>query len=270
VVHWFVFVEMRIERIALVTKPTPVGCYGVPRNALPHLTPETKTAAVIASAAELAAEHGFEYATLWRISRASGVPERTIVHHFGNKEGVLRELCREHISALTASVLAADQPLEMRRRRLDALALALIDAINARAAAHEAVLQAKHWLSREDREDLRQRQRWVSAIFTEAIEAVLPALKRRPGLTKPAVISLLVLLNQHGTWFREGGPMRRTSYASFAVTAVLSGLRQHLRGRPGDDIFAGDVYYGPPAPSRGRVTARSKTTTASKRADQRN
>lgn len=192
-------------------------------------TTEQKTAAILASAAQLIASQGFQSATLRMIARDSGVIERTIIYHFGSKEGILSAICQRHMATLLNAVEKADQPAEKRRRRLDALALALVEAISDEADAHATLLIADDLLPLAERQDLRQRQNWLIALFAEAMEAVVPGLQGRSDLAKPSVLSLLILLNQHGTWFQDGGPMRRSSYAKFAVSAVLSETRNQLR-----------------------------------------
>jgi len=183
----------------------------------------------LATAAQLVARDGIEPTTLRLIARDSGVIERTIIYHFGSKEGVLSELCRRHMAALLHAVEKADLPDERRRKRIYKLALALVEAISERADAHATMLEAETRLSLAERRDLRQQQRWLIALFAEAMETVEPRLKGRRDLAMPAVMSLLILFNHHCTWFREGGPMRRSSYATFAVNSMLSGVRNQLR-----------------------------------------
>ncbi len=191
-------------------------------------SPEQRTDAILASAAQLVAAQGVEFATLPRIARASGEVERTVIYYFGSKNGILREVCLRQVRALLEAVENADQPEQTGRPRLDAMARALVQAINDHAAAHATLLEAKARLALVDRQDLDQQRRWLVLLMTDAMIGVLPALQGRPDLIEPAAQSLLTMLTEHDRWFSENGPMSRSNYAQFAVTMVLSGVTRQL------------------------------------------
>jgi AcrR family transcriptional regulator len=178
-------------------------------------SPEQRTDAILASAAQLVAAQGVEFATLPRIARASGEVERTVIYYFGSKNGILREVCLRQVRALLEAVENADQPEQTGRPRLD-------------AAAHATLLEAKARLALVDRQDLDQQRRWLVLLMTDAMIGVLPALQGRPDLIEPAAQSLLTMLTEHDRWFSENGPMSRSNYAQFAVTMVLSGVTRQL------------------------------------------
>ena len=194
-----------------------------------HSKAEQVPGAIVAGVTRVIARRGVDGATLDRMARETGVLISTIIYHFRSKRGVLAEICRRHMALLLSVVEQADQPEVTARHRLDAMAAALVEAIAGASAAHDAMLQAGGRLAAGDARDLRQQQRWLVALFVEAAEAVVPALRQRADLAKPAVLSLLILLTHHAEWFREDGAMSRAAYARFAVSSMLGGIRHGLR-----------------------------------------
>lgn len=204
-----------------------------PRADRPGWNARTRREAVVQEAARLFAELGYHRASFGRIAQAAGVSQPFIVKRWLTKEALLLEICERHIDGL---LLAMEQvPPEAPLPRLEAMAVALADAVAADRTAARTLPQSGVALGATPLRDLKARQRWLLAIFIEALEATLPKLARRPDLATPAALSLLSLLTSHDLWFREAGPMSRPDYARFAVRSIVAGLRGTIGRRAASD-----------------------------------
>lgn len=77
-------------------------------------SPSSKTAAgrerILAAAAELFAERGFDRTSTARLAAAAGVPQGLIFYHFGTKEELLHAIVRERSGQVLADLAPPETP----------------------------------------------------------------------------------------------------------------------------------------------------------------
>src|ERR1700731_3031171 len=73
----------------------------------PRRTPEEARRLILSAAQELLADTGPKGLRLQEIANAAGISHPLILHHFGSREGLVRELTREAAAELRDKLLAA-------------------------------------------------------------------------------------------------------------------------------------------------------------------
>jgi TetR/AcrR family transcriptional regulator len=122
-------------------------------------------------------------------------------------------------------VRSADDAALAPRARLEALAVALIEAYRDTDAEHQVQIAELKKLPAPQQASLKALERDLVRRFSDAIAAARPGLD--PSLLKPVTMSLFGMLNWHYLWFRPDGPMSRADYARLAVGLVVEGSGDH-------------------------------------------
>lgn len=183
---------------------------------------EEKRDAILARAARVFAEQGYERASMNRVAEACGVSKALLYHYHPSKESLLFDIIHGHLRKLVAVMEQAPDDPDPKARLLNLVA-ALLDAYRDADAEHKLQLEALGALPPERQEEIRALERRLVAIMAEAVRKLHPALP--PEQLKPAVMSLFGMLNWFYLWFREGGPMSRRDYARMAATIFADGVR---------------------------------------------
>jgi hypothetical protein len=140
------------------------------------------------------------------------------------------------------------------QRRLIAICTALLDAYRGADAEHQVQISSLKLLPRTQQDVLKELERRLVTIFSEAIAALLPSVAKQPDTLKPLTMSLFGMLNWHYLWFREGKGMTRESYALMAANLILAGAEDAIRAA------------GAPTASS-KATALAKPAVAKKKAE---
>lgn len=185
---------------------------------------EDKRRAILDRSAKLFAEHGYDRASMSMIAAGCGVSKGLLYHYYEDKEALLFDVIRSHLEALIEVVRAVDGRDLAPAERLAALAAALLEAYRDADAEHQVQIVGLRLLSSERQGALRDLERALVRIFSEAIAAVHPELQGDPRLAA-ITMSLFGMLNWHYLWFRENGPLSREDYASLAARLVVEGTR---------------------------------------------
>jgi AcrR family transcriptional regulator len=149
--------------------------------------------------------------------------------YFPTKADLVYALLDLHLHDLLEALGHADDCALEPRARLEALAAGYLDyALGEGADSHRAFRQIEHWTTPSRRLDVRVKQRWIVALFLEALEAALPELAARPALASPLILSLFAMLNGAQHWLRPAGPLTAAAYAALAVGCMLCGAKEAL------------------------------------------
>jgi TetR/AcrR family transcriptional regulator len=184
---------------------------------------DDKRRAILATATELFAEHGYDRSSIAEVAKACGVSKALLYHYYTSKEVLLHDIIEHHLTRLLVAIEAADEAELSPRARLEALSVALLVAY--RDANHEHKIQINELgkLPEPQQEPLKALERELVERFADAVAAVRPELKEN-GLLKPVTMSLFGMLNWHYLWFRPKGQLSRADYARLAVTLLLEGV----------------------------------------------
>lgn len=190
---------------------------------------DQKRLGILSQSARLFAQHGFTGTSITMIAEACGVSKALMYHYYNSKDDVLFDVLADHLKHLVALVEAAAATESDGRRRLVAICTALLDAYRGADAEHQVQISSLKLLPRAQQDILKELERRLVTIFSEAIAASLPSAARQPEMLKPLTMSLFGMLNWHYLWFRDGKGMTREAYASMAAKLILSGAEDAIR-----------------------------------------
>jgi NAD(P)H-dependent flavin oxidoreductase YrpB (nitropropane dioxygenase family)/AcrR family transcriptional regulator len=194
--------------------------------------------AILRVFAEQVADRGYADTSLADVAAELDLSKGTIVHHFGSKETLLREL---HVAYFTRRFAEADYVLAQLGdpvSRLVAMIYALLAAHRDDRAASLACLRE---LVRYFDGDLtgyvrEQRTRYmaiVSGILRDGADAGL----FRTDDPVMSALQVFGMCNYAWTWYRPEGPQSVEDIASLFARTILGGLT----GQPGADSVSGDL-----------------------------
>lgn len=183
---------------------------------------EAKRLAILHSSASLFAQFGFSGTSITMIAEACGVSKALLYHYYPDKEALLYAILHTHLEELLESVSREAESVQEPAERVFAIAAALLDAYRDADAEHQVQISNLKLLPAEKQEQLRDLERSLVALLSDALAAALPAIGRGP-LLKPLTMSMFGMLNWHYLWFREGKGLGREDYARLVTQLVLSG-----------------------------------------------
>ncbi len=215
---------------------------------------DKKRLGILSQSARLFAQHGFTGTSISMIAEACGVSKALMYHYYNSKDDVLFDVLADHLKHLVAMVEAAAATSSDDRQRLVAICTALLDAYRGADAEHQVQISSLKLLPRAQQDVLKELERRLVTIFSEAIAALLPSVAKQPDTLKPLTMSLFGMLNWHYLWFREGKGMTREGYAQMAANLILAGAEDAIRAA------------GAPTASS-KATALAKPAVAKKKAE---
>ncbi|MCO5129468.1 MAG: TetR/AcrR family transcriptional regulator [Xanthobacteraceae bacterium] len=189
---------------------------------------EQKRLGILSQSARLFAQHGFTGTSITMIAEACGVSKALMYHYYDSKDDVLFDVLADHLKHLVATVEAAATERDARRR-LIAISTALLDAYRGADAEHQVQISSLKLLPSAQQDVLKELERRLVTIFSEAIAASLAPAAARPDILKPLTMSLFGMLNWHYLWFRDGKGMTRDAYARMAANLILAGAEDAIR-----------------------------------------
>ncbi|NRG19022.1 TetR/AcrR family transcriptional regulator [Rhizobiales bacterium] len=186
---------------------------------------DEKRKAILKTSAELFSEHGFDRASMSQIAQGCGVSKALLYHYYANKDQLLFDIIRDHLDELIAGVEAAHDPSRAAEQRLRNYVGALLEAYRDANAEHKIQINDMKRLAPDQQEELKEKERHLVRLFSEAIVEAIPELGDGSKLLKPVTMSLFGMVNWHYLWFRPHGPVSREDYADIATAILLNGAR---------------------------------------------
>jgi TetR/AcrR family transcriptional regulator len=181
-----------------------------------------KRAAVLAGAAPLFAERGYDRTSMAEIALALGVSKALFYHYFPSKDALLFAIIKAHLDELVAAVEAAAQEPRDPRGRLHAIVTAILDCYRDADTEHKIQINHLGQLPEPRQAELRAMERRLVDVMAAAVKALNPDLPAR--LVKPITMSIFGTLNWKYMWFREGGAVGRTAYAELVPQLFADGV----------------------------------------------
>uniref|UniRef100_Q07SY3 Transcriptional regulator, TetR family n=1 Tax=Rhodopseudomonas palustris (strain BisA53) TaxID=316055 RepID=Q07SY3_RHOP5 len=185
---------------------------------------DDKRRTILDRSAELFSEYGYDRASMNRIAAACGVSKANLYHYYKDKDALLFDVIRFHLDHLLKVVRDADQPALGPQARLRELAATLLEAYRDADAQHHVQINSLRFLSPERQTELKNMERELVRIFSDAVAGVAPQLRGAP-LLKAVTMSLFGMLNWHYLWFKEGGAVTRADYAELVARLITEGSR---------------------------------------------
>ena len=189
---------------------------------------DEKRLGILSRSARLFAEHGFTGTSITMIADACGVSKALMYHYYDSKDDVLFDILDDHLKHLVAVVEAAADSSADPRERLIAIAIALLEAYRGADAEHQVQISSLKLLPPTKQETLKEMERSLVRIVSDAIADALPAVAKKHDLLIPLTMSMFGMLNWHYLWFRDGKGMTRDAYARMATGLVLAGADEAI------------------------------------------
>jgi AcrR family transcriptional regulator len=184
---------------------------------------DRKRQGILSRSAALFAEHGYTGTSITMIAEACGVSKALMYHYYSSKDAVLFDLLQDHLQNLVAVVEAAAQSAGEPEEKLFAISAALLEAYRGADAEHQVQISSLKLLPPAQQEILKEMERKLVAIASDAIADAIPHVAKKRQLLKPLTMSFFGMLNWHYLWFRDGKGITREKYARMVTGLILSG-----------------------------------------------
>jgi AcrR family transcriptional regulator len=189
---------------------------------------DRKRQGILSRSATLFAEHGFTGTSITMIAEACGVSKALMYHYYRSKDAVLFDLLEDHLQNLVTVVEAAAQSDGEPKEKLFAISAALLEAYRGADAEHQVQISSLKLLPPAQQEILKEMERRLVAIVSDAIADAIPHAAKKRHLLKPLTMSLFGMLNWHYLWFRDGKGITREKYARMVTGLILSGAEEAM------------------------------------------
>jgi AcrR family transcriptional regulator len=189
---------------------------------------DKKRQGILSRSAALFAAHGYTGTSITMIAEACGVSKALMYHYYASKDAVLFDLLSDHLQHLVGVVEAASRSAPDGKEKLFAISAALLEAYRGADAEHQVQIASLRLLPPAQQEGLKEMERKLVALVSDALLAAIPSLARKHPLLKPLTMSLFGMLNWHYLWFREGKGLTRDKYARMVTALILAGADEAM------------------------------------------
>src|SRR5690349_18994286 len=186
---------------------------------------ERRREEVVAAAARVFAERGFEATTVDDLMEATGLQRGGLYHYMSNKSELLGEIHRRLIEPLLAEVERIEVEPHDPPTTLRLIAHAL--AHNLRDYNNEMIVFLHEWRTiRDDAawEDIRRARRDLEHVIERALRRGVMAGDFEIPDTRLAVLGLLGMFNHAHQWFRADGRVTADELADCFADIYLRGV----------------------------------------------
>jgi AcrR family transcriptional regulator len=189
---------------------------------------DKKRLGILSRSAALFAAHGYTGTSITMIAEACGVSKALMYHYYSSKDAVLFDLLSDHLQHLVTVVDGASQSSSNGKERLFAISAALLEAYRGADAEHQVQIASLKLLPAAQQESLKEMERQLVVLVSDALVAAIPSLAKKRHLLKPLTMSLFGMLNWHYLWFREGKGITRDKYARMVTGLILAGANEAM------------------------------------------
>ena len=189
---------------------------------------DRKRQGILSRSAALFAQHGYTGTSITMIAEACGVSKALMYHYYNSKDAVLFDLLQDHLQNLVAVVEAAARSAGKPEEKLFAISAALLEAYRGADAEHQVQISSLMLLPPAQQETLKELERKLVVIVSDAIADAIPHAAKKRHLLKPLTMSLFGMLNWHYLWFRDGKGITREKYARMVTGLILSGAEDAM------------------------------------------
>lgn len=190
---------------------------------------DAKRGQILATAARVFAEQGFDRASMARLAEACGISKANIYHYYDSKDALLYDILDSYLSELRDRIAAIDGRALSPEAHLRAVILEILMAYRGADDEHRVQIGAMAALPAEKQHVLRDYQRDLVAQMAGILRRVAPETlgDDGPGTRRKlhaATMSVFGMLNWFYMWNREDTDAAREAYADLVGTLVLGGI----------------------------------------------
>ncbi|MGH3459578.1 TetR/AcrR family transcriptional regulator [Aeromicrobium sp.] len=179
---------------------------------------------VLAVAAEVFTERGYDGTSMEHLSRASGLSKSSIYHHVEGKEQLLRLALERALDPLLASLDADDVTTGRAVDRLQHLVRRDVE-ILADRLPYVTLLLRVHGNTKTERWALDQRRRFDRAVARLVQEAIDEGDVRSDVDARTTAHLMFGIVNSIIEWYRPGRDSSPAALADQITSMVLDGIR---------------------------------------------
>lgn len=183
---------------------------------------ETKSHAILDSAAALFAKEGYPSAKMQDVAKACGATKSMLYHYFPTKDDLLFAMLMEHLERVVHSVETAIALEVPPRDKLQAMVQVYTQKSAQSRRRHMIAMQDVKYLPRAKQTPLIELQRKLTDLVAELLREVNPDLP--DDVYKPYTMMLIGLLNWTDMWYRPSGAMKPQELCDRLARLFLKGF----------------------------------------------
>ena len=177
---------------------------------------EQRREAIVARAADLFAERGFNGASVSDLALACETSKSLIYHYFPSKEDILHEVMASHIDQLVEDI--EDTPADVGPiEALSAIVHRFMHHYVGAASRQKVLLNELGHLPPERRASIVGKQRRLIETVQRLLTAIEPALAADPAQARVKTMLLFGMINWTHTWLEPEGPVSVDRIADMVV-----------------------------------------------------
>ncbi len=191
---------------------------------------------ILAAAARLFAERGFNSSTMTEVAAACGISKGTLYHYVRDKQDLLAQITSAHVQRLQQLVQDVAAQQLPPREHMSELVLRFMQAYENAQAEHRVLTEDVKFLpdtpppgaggrgaATSPREAVLEGQRQVVQAVADAVARLRPDLQCA-GLHKPVAMLLFGMMNWTFTWLKASGPLSHQDVARLLLGLFLGGI----------------------------------------------
>jgi AcrR family transcriptional regulator len=185
---------------------------------------DDKRLMILEKAAELFGKQGFHKTSIQEISAACNSSKAWVYHYYKAKEAILFHLVYDFLGILrerTTKAMAAEPD---PRGKLRAFIAEYIRTLIEYRINHSVIFNDTRFLSQEEQEMIRAREREHVAQLREILVLVSPRLEERHEQVMPATLLVNGAISWTYTWYDPAGSMSLEQLVDLAERMIVKGV----------------------------------------------
>ncbi len=195
-----------------------------------RMKPEARREQILAAAAQVFFEKGYDHASIRDLSRAAQTSIAGMYHHFADKEQVLFSLLDFAVDQLLERQRAAAAMAGGPRQRLEAKVRALVSVVVEHRCEVTLLFHEGHRLKPEHHQIIYAKQRQSVDLLKRELAAMHEAGSLKDIEVIPATFALLGMVNWLIYWYDPKGPLDPGRVATDFGTIFLDGVLREPGG----------------------------------------
>lgn len=174
---------------------------------------------------DLVASRGYDATSLADVAAALDLSKGTILHHYGSKERLLRQMSLEYMERRILELNSICEAYDDSPQRLASIITAIVTAFRDDGSATRAFSREfMRFVDDPVMEDVRQARAEYMRLITDILrEGVKRGELRTPNVTVTA-LQMIGMCNWGWTWIDPDGPLELEDLAAMFVSTFLAGL----------------------------------------------
>jgi AcrR family transcriptional regulator len=196
------------------------------RSATPPVSPRTagdRRSRIIAEAARLFSEAGYQRTGVEDIANAVGVAKPSLYHYFRSKEAILNAIFLE-LQELFEPALAEARAADSAAEAITAGMVAIMDLMDSAPGYLRVFFEYHDELEGQHSREQESRQRQVFDHFKHAVIVGIGSGEIRPVDASMVAAACVALCSNSYRWYRPGGPQSGAGIAREFAAFLLQGI----------------------------------------------